>query len=99
MYAIFRENTFDPAKLARGSKDMLEFQQLHSQQPGYSGTIVIDAGDGRQLSVNMWDTEEHANAALPTMVPVVRRLVEPLMAAPSRLIGAGSVVLTDLSRS
>lgn len=97
MYAIVRENTFDPAKLAQGATEMAEFQELHAQQPGYSGTLVIDTGDGRQLSINLWDTEEHAGAALPAMVPVVRRLVEPMMARPSRPIGAGPVVLTDVT--
>lgn len=99
MYAIVRENTFEQAKLAQGEKHFAEFQELHAQQPGYSGTIVIDAGEGRQLSVNLWDTEEHASAALPAMVPVVRRLIEPMMTGPSRPIGAGPVVLTDLTRS
>jgi hypothetical protein len=98
MYAIVRESTFDPAKLAQDGKQMAEFQELHSQQPGYSGTIVIEAGQGRQLSVNLWDTEDHANAALPAMVPVVRRLVEPTMAGPSRLVAAGPAVMTDVKR-
>lgn len=99
MYAIVRKNTFDPAKLAQAEKQLAEFQELHAQQPGYSGTIVIDAGEGRQLSVNLWDTAEHASAALPAMVPVVHRLIEPIMAGPSRPVGAGPVVLTDLVRS
>jgi hypothetical protein len=30
------------------------------------------------------------------MVPVVRRLLDPLMGAPSKLLGAGPVVATDL---
>ncbi len=99
MYAIVRENTFDTAKLAQGANAMAEFQELHAQQPGYTGTIVVDAGDGRQLSINLWESEEHASAALPAMVPAVRRLVEPMMAAPSRAVGAGPVVLTDVTRA
>lgn len=97
MYAIVRENTFDAAKLARAGEQLAEFQDIHSSQPGYSGTLVIDLGEGRQLAVNLWDNEEHASAALPAMVPVVRRLLEPLMAAPSRPVAAGPVALTDLS--
>ncbi len=96
MYAIVRENTFDPVRLAEAQEQLREFQALHSRQPGYSGTIVIDAGAGRQLSVNLWDSEHHATAALPAMVPVVRRLIEPLLSGPSRLIGAGIAVLTDM---
>ncbi len=98
MYAIIRQNTFDQVKLESGKKQLTEFQEIHSQQPGYSGTIVIDIGNGCQLSVNLWDTEEHATAALPAMIPAVRRLVEPMLVEPSRVIGAGPVVLTDAQR-
>ena len=97
MYAIVRENTYDPAKLAQGSEQLAEFQALHARQPGYRGTINVDAGDGRWLIVNLWETEEHAAAALPLMIPVVQRLIEPLMAGPSRLIGTGPAVLADLT--
>jgi hypothetical protein len=97
MYAIVRENTFDPSKLVQADEQLAEFQEVHSQQPGYSRTLVIDLGQGRQLTVNLWDTEEHSNAALPAMIPVVRRLIEPLMAGPSRPLGAGPVALTDLA--
>lgn len=97
MYAIVRENAFDPAKLAQAGDQLAEFQDLHSRQPGYSGTIVIDLGEGRQLAVNLWDNEDHARDALPAMVPIVHRLLDPLMAGASRPVGAGPVSLTDLS--
>ena len=42
--------------------------------------------------------EEHAAAALPAMVLEVQRLVEPMMAKPSRIIAAGPVVLADLPK-
>jgi hypothetical protein len=48
--------------------------------------------------VNLWNREEDARAALPVMVPVVERLLEPMMTQPSELIGAGPVVLTDLTK-
>ena len=98
MYAIVRENRFDVDKVARGEEQLAEFQEIHAQQPGYGGTIVVDAGEGLQLSINLWDAEEDANAALPVMVPAVRRLIEPMLVAPSRVIAAGRVALTDLVR-
>ena len=98
MYAIIRDNTFDPAKLMEGRDQFAEFQALHARQPGYKGSIVVDAGDGRQLTINLWESEEQATAALPAMVPEVQRLVEPMMAKPSQLIATGPVVLADLPK-
>ena len=99
MYAIVRENTYDLAKLARSHAQLADFQALHARQSGYRGTLVVDAGDGRWLTVNLWETEEHATAALPALVPVVQRLLEPMMASPSLIIATGPVMLTDLKRA
>ena len=99
MYAIVRDNTYDPAKLAEGQQQLDEFQALHAREPGYRGSVVIDAGEGHWLTVNLWDSEEHAAAALPKLLPVVQRLLEPMMVGPSRIVGAGPVVTMDLVRS
>lgn len=99
MYAVVRDNTYDLTKLAQGHEQLAEFQALHAGQPGYRGTIVVDAGEGRWLTVNLWETEDHATAALPALVSDVQRLLEPMMAAPSQLIGTGAVVLTDITRA
>ncbi len=99
MYAVVRDTPYDPAKLREGSEAIAEFQAIHARQPGYAGTVVVDAGNGRWLTVNLWETEEQAAAALPTMVPVVQRLIEPLMAGPSQLIASGPVALTDLAKT
>ena len=99
MYAIVRENTYDPAKRAQSRQQFAEFQALHARQPGYRGTIVVNAGNGRELTVNLWETEEDATSALPVMAPEVRQLIEPMLASPSQLIGTGPVVLTDLTRA
>jgi hypothetical protein len=61
--------------------------------------VVVDVGNGRWISVNLWESVQDAQAALPTMIPVVQRLIEPLTAGPSQLVGAGPVVLTDLSQT
>lgn len=50
---------------------------------------MIGLSNGRQLTVNLWDTEEHANAAIPAMIPVVRRSVEPVLVQKSQVIGRG----------
>jgi hypothetical protein len=98
MYAVVRDNQYDPAKLTEGQGQLAEFQAIHARQPGATGTLLIDAGNGHLLTINLWETEEHAAAALPTLVPEVQRLLEPMMSAPSRLIASGTVVQTDLGR-
>src|SRR5690348_757084 len=99
MYAIIRDTTYDPAKLAEGRDRLAEFQDVHARQPGYKGSIVVDAGNGRWLAVNLWESEADAAAALPRMVREVERLLAPMMVGPSQLVGAGQVVLADLPRA
>jgi hypothetical protein len=97
MYAIIRKNTFDSDKLTRAAATLAEFRELHAAQPGYMGSIEIDAGAGQSIVVNLWQTEQDARAGLAVLVPHVQRLLEPLMAGPSQVIGAGEVAATDLA--
>jgi hypothetical protein len=78
------------------SEQFKEFQALHVRQPGYAGTFVIDAGDGLMFTVTMWQTPQQATAARVVLDPAVRRLLQPVMAAPSRLLGAGPIVVKDV---
>jgi len=96
MFAIVRLNTFDEHKLATATGDLHEFGQLHASQPGYAGSLTVAMGEGRQLTVNLWDSEQQAAAALSNLRARVGRALGPLMTAPSQLIGAG-LVTTDLS--
>ncbi len=100
MYAVVRDNRYDPARLGEGQAQLDEFQALHDRQPGALGTLVVDAGDNRWITINLWESEEQAMAALPGLAPEVQRLLEPLLAAPSQLIAAGAVSVntTALSR-
>ena len=97
MYAIVRINTFDEHKLREAATELDRFQQRHAAQPGYAGSLTVDLGAGRQLVVNLWQTDQDATACLNALGPEVQRVLEPLMTAPSQLVGAGSVVSTDLS--
>ena len=99
MYAIVREAMYDPSALEeRGRKQLAEFQAIHAAQPGYVGSVVVELAPDRWLTVNLWEREQDAADALPVMVPVVQRLIEPLLAGPSKLLGAGRVILTDLGK-
>jgi hypothetical protein len=95
MFAIVRLNSFDQIKLA-ASPALEQFDQIHRTQPGYVGTIVVDLQAGRRLVLNLWESEESSAAALSVLGPEVGRLLEPLMSHPSELVGAGTVISTDL---
>ncbi len=91
-----RELRYDPLKLSSATGQLAEFQQLHASQPGYLGSLTVEAGDGRRIVVNVWETEAQAFAGREALEPAVRRLIEPLLTAPSALLGARSVVDNDL---
>ena len=57
--------------------------------------MTVDLGDGRQFVLNLWDSEEHCVSGLDALGPAVERLVKPLLAGPSELIGTGPVVASD----
>lgn len=92
MHAVVRVNEWDAAKLAAGQEDVAEFERIHAEQPGFLGSLVVDLGDNRHATVNLWQSEEHANTALPVVGPVVGRLLAPLMAAESQFLGTGPVI-------
>jgi chromate reductase, NAD(P)H dehydrogenase (quinone) len=96
MYAVLRLNSFDPATLAVSADRLKEFDRIHAAQPGYLGSVVVDLGAGRRFALNLWESEQHSAAAFEVLAPEVTRLLGPLMAGPSQLIGAGPVISSDL---
>lgn len=92
MYAVVRVNTWGEAKREAAADDVAEFDRIHAGQPGFVGSIVVDVGEGREAIVNLWESEDAAGAALAVVGPEVGRLLAPLMAGPSQLIGTGEVV-------
>jgi hypothetical protein len=96
MYAVVRVNQYDTGRLANAQAQLDDFQALHDRQPGALGTLIVDAGDNRWISINLWQSQEQAMAALAGLVPEVQRVVEPLLAAPSQLVGAGPIRLNTM---
>lgn len=99
MYAVLRLNPLDPDKLARSADRLAEFDEIHSSQPGYVGSIAVDLGAGRRFVVNLWQDEDASEAAFGRLVPEVDRLLKPILSAPSEFIGAGPVVAMDLTNA
>lgn len=96
MYAVVRINQFDRDRLPAEQDRLGEFDRTHAAQPGYRGTLNVDLGSGRQLIVNFWDSEQHAAAGRAALSASVGRLLEPVLAQPSQLFGAGPVVVLGL---
>jgi|SRR5882724_10906667 len=99
MYTVIRDNQYDPKKLAQSAKEMAEFNAHHAAQPGYEGNMVVDLSNGHMLIVTLWKTEKQAHAARIALEPAIDRLLVPVMTRPSQLIGAGPVVVSDLTKS
>ena len=90
-----RLNSFDPITLA-GSRALEQFDQIHRAQPGYLGPIVVDLPQVAAWCSISRESEEYSAAALSVVGPEVGRLLEPLMFHLSELVGAGTVISTDL---
>ena len=97
MYAVVRRNRYQRAKLAQGRQQLDEFDEIHARQAGFRGTISIDCGDDSVVVLNLWQTEEHAKAGLEVLRPVVQRLLVPLLATESELIGEGKVIVDSVT--
>lgn len=98
MYAVYRETFYDPEKPIYESEEFQEFQRLHAEQKGYKGTIVTDVGEGRFLTVTLWETAADMDNARQALGPTVQRLIDPLMRSPSNLLGTGQVVVNDIDQ-
>lgn len=97
MFAVIRETTYPAYKPLGEGPQFRAFQEAHAEQPGYMGTIVTHLGDGRYVTVTLWDSARHMDAAREAIGPTVGKLLEPIMLAPSRLYGTGEVAYTDLA--
>ena len=96
MFAVVREATFDAGKRASGSTQVEEFARLRAQQAGYRGTVTVDAGDGRTLTVALWESKEQQEAASAVISPEAQRLMGPLWTTPARILGSGDVIHNDI---
>jgi hypothetical protein len=60
---------------------------------------VAEVGGGRFLTLTLWETAEDMHEAREALGSLVDRLLNPLMTAPSKLLGTGRVVANDLVSS
>jgi hypothetical protein len=96
MHAVFRETTFAADVDVSTSNEFQEFQRAHANLPGYRGTVVVAVGNGRHLTVTVWDSERDMHAAREAIGSVVERFIAPIMTAPAILLGTGLVKVNDM---
>jgi hypothetical protein len=97
MFAVIRETTYRADKPLAHRSEFKAFQEAHAARPGYLGTIVTHLGNGRHVTVTLWDRAEHMNAARDAIGPAVKTLIEPIMTAPTKLLGTGEVAYADMT--
>jgi hypothetical protein len=97
MHAVVRETSYAPEMPLIHTPEFREFQREHANRNGYLGTVVVDVGGGRFLTLTLWQTAEDLTAAREIMAPVVERTLNPLMTSPAKLLGTGPVVVNDLT--
>jgi hypothetical protein len=98
MFATVREGTYDPEQLGQGQPQLEEFAALRARQPGDAGSLTVDAGGGRTFTLALWESEAQAAAARAVLEPEAQRLMGPLWTVPTRVLGRGAVLRTDLAK-
>jgi pyridoxamine 5'-phosphate oxidase family protein len=94
-YAVVRKTHYDPERLGDGAA-LAEFQVIHAAQPGYEGSVLVDAGEGIRIAVTIWESQQHAAAARSALEPTIRQLLNPMMTEPAQLVALGPLVAGDL---
>ena len=98
MHGVVRETYYAPEEPIYETQEFQEFQQEHANLIGYQGTVVVDVGAGRFLTLTLWRTAEDMAVGREAMGPVVERTLNPLMTSPAKLVGTGPVVVNDLTQ-
>ena len=82
MYAVIRKLLYDKSRLdGAGQQQLAEFNAIHERQPGFRGSMAIQADDGSMVALNLWDSAPDAMAGLAVLRPAVQQLLEPLLQA------------------
>jgi Antibiotic biosynthesis monooxygenase len=94
MFATVRELHFVPEQLAAGRAQVQEFTAFFDTRPGFRGQLVVDAGAGRILAMEVWESEAHCLASRGEVEREAGRLMHALLADGPQpgVLGAGEVV-------
>jgi hypothetical protein len=92
MYATVWETFYEPRRPGGGRAQPEAFAALRARLPGFVGSLAVAAGDGRVLTLALWESEERASAALALLEPEARRVFGATRAPPARVIARGPVL-------
>jgi hypothetical protein len=92
MYATVRETFYDPRQLGGGRAQLEAFAAVRARLPGFVGSLAVAAGDGRVVTLVLWESEARASAALALLAPEARRVFGATRAPPARVIAQGPVL-------
>ncbi|HEY3504107.1 MAG TPA: hypothetical protein VGN37_15145 [Actinocatenispora sp.] len=96
MYAVVREWPFHAGRLTEGQQRLDTYVTRVREQPGYRGEIMIDLGHGHRVTLTLWRSAAHAAAARAVLDAEIRRLLAPLLVAPSQIVAVGEVIASDV---
>ena len=99
MYAVVRESQLRSGVQGPNQAAREEFAALRHRQPGHHGSMSIDIGGGRILTIGLWDSQQSADAAGPILRPEMERLLLPELTGPPEVIHQGTVIGNDITRS
>ncbi len=97
MYAVVRESTLRPEAGGQLPEGRQEFAALRAKQPGHRGSVTIDAGDGRMVTITLWESEQAQQTAAPILRPHAERLINVDTTVPPQITAQGQVVADDLT--
>lgn len=92
---VREQEVFDAARretLGTKRTEIDEFNAMLKQQPGRLGVLAIDAGWGRLVTVGLWETQAHEQAADQVLRPTAERLFGPIV---HRVVAQGNVRHSD----
>jgi hypothetical protein len=95
MYVVVHEVILDDADQYNAAHQ--EFARILARTPGLRGTLSLDAGEGRHVSIALWDSAAEAEAAGPDLGLHYQRLLAPQTAGPGRVVYEGPVVPETLT--
>ena len=83
-----------PEKLAAGSAQVQEFTAFFDLRPGCRGQLVVDAGEGRMLAMEVWESEAHCLASHDEVEREAGRSMHAILADGPQpgVLGTGEVV-------